>query len=150
MQQADCRRALTTLALSADQRRGRREFLPRGVHSVTGLEIERVPYKIVKETCTLTIDVLKNAGVLPGEQIPEELKPLADVTEWVHLGNRAVDVFQGCVRGERDAGWGIAGEHGGLGVFFWKTGSPKDREIKPAMMYIVKDNDLGNSTIEIS
>lgn len=118
--------------------------------------------------------MLKNAGVLPGEQIPEELKPLADVTEWVHLGNRAVDVFQGCVRGERDAGWGIAGEssleissgprnsvplllttrligeHGGLGVFFWKTGSPKDREIKPAMMYIVKDNDLGNSTIEIS
>lgn len=129
---------------------------------------------MVADTCTLTIDVIKDAGVLPGDQIPEEQKPPADVTDWSQLGNRAVDVYSHCISGERHAGWGIEGEYnlhdssnpsllslllltvdligeyGGLGVFFWKTRSPKDREIKPAITHIVRDYDFTNGTIEVS
>lgn len=44
----------------------------------------------------------------------------------------------------------LTGEYESLGVFFWRTGSPKDREIKPAVVHVVGDNDFANGTIEVS
>ncbi|KAL8867854.1 MAG: hypothetical protein Q9174_005387 [Haloplaca sp. 1 TL-2023] len=104
--------------------------MDRRTPSQPGVQAVKIPYKIVRGTCTLSVALLKDAGYIPYGPDGEEDLPRSDLSTWEALMRLASDILLGCIRAKGWMGWAPAGQQAGLGVFFWETGSGKDREVK--------------------
>ena len=64
----------------------------------------------IEETCVLTIQLLSDAGDLPGETAQEFSLPFTDVAAFSDIDYAAESVFQRCVIVQYQAGWHSAGK----------------------------------------
>ncbi|KAI4287311.1 MAG: hypothetical protein L6R35_003429 [Caloplaca aegaea] len=125
-----CLRATYRLMQSAEALRDRRfEFLHNRSTASGRFATQITPYKINGGNgCTLVIMPFRDAGYVPGGPDPWATLPGVDDDTLVNLAHRANELYRLCVT-QGKAGWIKAGAHDHLGVFFWATGSIKDRYV---------------------
>ena len=63
------------------------------------------------ETCVITVQMMSDAGDIPGESAPGHTLPFTDIAALSDIDVAAETVFQKCVIVRDRAGWTSAGKH---------------------------------------
>ena len=78
--------------------------------------------------------------------------PETDAASYATLNRAAVDLADKCVLGDGKAGWLVAGQNEGVGLFIWSTGSEEDQEVENegARVGVPALGRVGNGSVAVS
>ena len=129
------------------------EFRQRGTPNTTRLSVRLVPRRYTVDICTIALTLIETIPVsllpAPVPVPPAGGWPKQDVSNYFALDSDVDKVILACPFGTQ-AGWIESGDHGGLGLFVFGTGSYVDQAIPDWVLSVAVKNQTSSATLPIS